>query len=298
MTPRKRRPAVRQDRWSDSRLAELGLTPVQQKILLGLGGVAALLVVGLLLTLVVQGVNGTAAGPSQLSAGSSIGQARPSEYQSWPSLKQFAPIADRNADAKPLTAEEVFATRTLKSGKQTLKLAQRQLDNSCASVLWGDELIEQVAAAGCTQAVRGLYTTTVTTSANPTATPSGTTTEPTETTGSPRATTRTTYIAQYTLLNLRDAEAANTLVTTLEALHRGGWTLPLKPDQAPFQGYSESSGHAMGHYVGLVWVARSDGADPESTDDFVTLSLTLREAEKAIYRRVVTATGGTPPATP
>ncbi|MEO3863842.1 hypothetical protein [Acrocarpospora sp. B8E8] len=293
MTPRKRRPAARPDRWSDSRLAELGLTPVQQKVLLGLGGVAALLVVGLLLTLVVQGVNGTATGPSQLSAGSSIGQARPSEYRAWPSLKQFAPIASRDADAKPLTAEEVFATRTLKSGKQTLKLAQRQLDSSCASVLWGDELLEQVAAAGCTQAVRGLYTTTVTTSAKATATP---TAEPTETTGAPGATTRTAYIAQYTLLNLRDAEAANTLVTSLEALHRGGWTLPLKPDQAPFQGYSESSGHAMGHYVGLVWIARTDGADPESTDDFITLSLTLREAEKAVYRRVVAATGATPSA--
>jgi hypothetical protein len=293
MTTRKRRPAARPDRWSESRLAELGLTPVQQKILLGLGVVVALLVVGLLLTLVVQGVNGTAAGPSQLSAGSSIGQARPSEYRSWPSLTQFAPIADRKADAKPLTAEEVFATRTLKSGKQTLKLAQRQLDNSCASALWGDELVEQVADAGCTQAVRGLFTTTVITKvtarASASATPTGAT---------PGPVTRTAYIAQYTLLNLRDAEAANALVATLEALHRGGWALPLKPDLAPFQGYSESSGHAMGHYVGLVWVARADGAEPESTDDFVTLSLTLREAEKAIYRRVVNATGGTPPATP
>ncbi|GAA0413012.1 hypothetical protein Acor_11460 [Acrocarpospora corrugata] len=267
MTTRKRRPAAREDRWSDSRLAELGLTPIQQKILLGLGGVVALLVVALLLSLAIQGINGTAAAPSPLSAGSAIGEARPAEYQSWQSLKQFAPIADRKADQKPLTAEEIFATRTLKSGKQTLRLSQRQLDGSCAEALWGEDLIELARESDCTQAVRGVFTTA-----------------------------DSAYIAQYTLFNVANAEAANTFVTTLDALHRGGWTLPLKPDVAPFSGYSEASGHAMGHYVGLVWVARADGAEPEPTDDFVTLSLTLREAEKAVYRRVVAATGVTPTA--
>ncbi|GIH26362.1 hypothetical protein Aph01nite_46720 [Acrocarpospora phusangensis] len=288
MSARKRRPAATQDRWSESRLAELGLTPVQQKVLLGLGGVAAFLVVALLLSLAVDGINGTAAAPTSISAGSALGQARPAEYQSWPSLKQFAPIADRKADAKPLTAEEIFSTRTLRSGRQALRLTQRKLDGACADALWGQELIEQVTAAGCTQAVRGLFVTTKTTgTASPSATPTAT--------GSPEPPPRVTYVAQYTLLNLRDAEAANSLVTNLEALHRGGWTLPLKPEQAAFPGYSEASGHAMGHYVGLVWVARADGAEPEPSDDFVTVNLTVREAEKAVYRRVVAATGGATP---
>ncbi len=233
-----------------------------------MGGVAGLLVVALLLIFLVDAVNGTSAAPSEAGAGSAIGQARPEDYRAWPSLKQFEPIADRTADAKPLTAEEIFNVRTVKAGKQSLKLTQRQLDADCAAVLWGEELIDQVADAGCTQAVRGLFTSS-----------------------------DGVYIAQFTLLNLADAEAANTLVTRLESLHRGGWVLPLQPDQAPFSGYTEASGHAMGHYAGLVWVGRKDGAEPETGDDFVSLNLAARESEKAVYRRVVAVTGPTPPPT-
>ena len=72
------------------------------------------------------------------------------------------------------------------------------------------------------------------------------------------------YVAQYTLLNLRDTASADALVQTLTTLHRGGWVQILETDKAvfPVGGHTEGSGHAMGHYAGLVWYGRADGADP------------------------------------
>ena len=48
----------------------------------------------------------------------------------------------------------------------------------------------------------------------------------------------------------------------------------------------------MGHYAGLVWIGRADGAEPGARDDFVSLGLTVRGAEKAVFRRVVAADPG------
>jgi hypothetical protein len=96
------------------------------------------------------------------------------------------------------------------------------------------------------------------------------------------------------MLDVAGVEAANGLVEALSTLHRGGWVVPLPSTRATFRGYTEASGHAMGHYVGLVWIGRADGAEPSARDDFVTLGLTVREVEKAVYRRVVAVTGVAP----
>ncbi|MEZ0071794.1 hypothetical protein [Planotetraspora sp. GP83] len=259
MTKRKRRSS--EERWTSPTLAEWGLTGGQQRLLVGVGSVAAVLAAALFLTFLVNAIAGGESAPTEAPP-DTLGKARPDLYQAWPSLKEFAPIADRKADGAPLTAQEVFGARTLTVGKVSLKRIGGRLDPSCANAVWGAELAGLLARAGCTQALRGLYSTA-----------------------------DGAYVAQYTMLNLADVQGANGLVESLKTLHTGGWVLPLDPAKAGFGGYSESSGQAMGHYAGLVWVARADGAEPGEKDDFVMLGLAAREAEKAIYRRVVAVAG-------
>ncbi|MCG5212474.1 hypothetical protein [Streptosporangium sp. KLBMP 9127] len=250
------------DEEDENFLARFGLNHRQER-LLKIVTVAVGIVVGAVsLTIAVASLGG-GVGTDQTSAAVGFEMPRPDSYQGWTSPKLFAPVGERTSDAKALTVKEVFATKTLKSGHVTLKLVSSRLDD-CASVAWGAALTEELAEAECTQAVRGLYTS---------------------------ADKR--YVAQYTLFNLRDTQAADGLVEAMETQHRGGWTqaLPSKKAAFPADGYTEASGHAMGHYAGLVWLAKADGADPAAGDDFVTLSLAVRGAEKAVYRRIVDITG-------
>ncbi|GAA3806979.1 hypothetical protein GCM10022226_28850 [Sphaerisporangium flaviroseum] len=251
-------------------LSERGLTQRQQRILIAVGTVVAVLLGGFGLTAIISTL-GVSTPPEQSGSADTIGLPRPAEYQAWPSLKLFAPIADRKADRAPLRAEEVFATKTLKSGKLTLKLLGRRLDDACAPAMWGGGVLAKLPETGCTQAVRGVYLS---------------------------ADRR--YIAQYTLFNMASSEAADGFVRDMATLYRGGgWVRPLESEAASFvtDGYTEASGHAMGHYAGFVWVGRADGQEPTAKDDFVSLILGARGAEKAIYRRVVAVTGSaTPPA--
>ncbi|MFC4532893.1 hypothetical protein [Sphaerisporangium dianthi] len=252
-------------------LSERGLTQRQQRLLLGAGTVVAVLVGGFGLTAVVStlGVSDPPADEGS-SAADAIGLLSPDDYQAWPSPKLFAPIGDRKADQAPLRAEEVFSVKTVRSGKLTLKLADRRLD-ACAPAMWGGSVLAKLGETGCTQAVRGLYLS---------------------------ADRR--YVAQYTLFNMADAAAAGGFVQQMSTLYRGGgWVRPLESKAAAFpqDGYSEASGHVMGHYAGFVWVARTDGQEATPKDDFVSLALGARAAEKAVYRRVVAVTGpAAPPA--
>lgn len=259
MTKRKGRPPPPEQQWGV--LAEWGLTAGQQRMLRWGGSVVAILVTALLLTVLIDRFAGGERAPVT-GAGSIIGQGRPGAYQAWPSPDEFAPIADRKADPKPLTTQEIFGARTLTAGRITLKRVAVQTDSGCLEAVWGADLTDLLAKAGCRQAVRGLYRSS-----------------------------DGAYVAQYTLFDLTDVRAANGLVDDLKTLHLGGWVLPLEQGRTAFQGYSQASGHAMGHYAGLVWVARADGAEPGERDDFVMLGLAVRGVEKALYRRIVAVTG-------
>ncbi|MET8159443.1 hypothetical protein ABZT47_23995 [Sphaerisporangium sp. NPDC005289] len=253
-------------------LSERGLTQRQQRILFGAGTVVAVLVGGFGLTAVVSNLGVSAPAAEESSAPDAIGLLSPEDYQAWPSPKLFGPIDDRKADQAPLRAEEVFPVKTVRSGTLTLKLAARRLDGACAPAVWGGGVLAKLGQTGCTQAVRGIYLS---------------------------ADRR--YVAQYTLFNMADAAAAGGFVQQMTTLYRGGgWVRPLESKGAAFpqDGYSEASGHAMGHYAGFVWVGRADGQEATPKDDFVSLALGARAAEKAIYRRVVAVTGPTaaPPA--
>ncbi|WP_084956538.1 hypothetical protein [Thermoactinospora rubra] len=263
---RRRRRAPKSD-WQFPLLTDWGLRPEQQRLLVIIASVVGVLAAAATGVALIASLGGARPEPATLSAQAAPSQDWPSDFQGWTSPKEFAPIAERGKDSRPLTAGELFGAKTLTVDKKvTLKLAGKAVEADCAAALWGRHLVEEVAKAGCTQVARGLYVS---------------------------ASRR--YVAQYTLLNLRDVRAADGLVTALKTLYRDGWVRPLPAGEAamPQRGYTQASAYAMGHYVGLVWVARADGAEPGPKDDFVSLALALRTLEKPLYRRVVAVAGPT-----
>ncbi|MFI6497631.1 hypothetical protein [Nonomuraea typhae] len=262
---RKRRRTPPSD-WQLPLLTDMGLRPEQQRLFVIIASVLGVLVVAVGLVAVVGSLgSGYLPERAATAAVGGAGTPRPNTFHGWSSPKLFEVVSDRARDAKPLTDKEVFAGKTLTGeNKLTLKLVAHDLGDACASVLWGPELQASAEAGECTQAARGLYRS-----------------------GDGR------YVAQYTLLNLRDAKAAEAMVNGLKEGYRGGWSVALQSDKAAFlpSGYTQGGGYALGHYVGLVWVGRTDGAEPTAKDDFVSLTLALRGAEKAVYRRVVAITG-------
>lgn len=264
-TTRKRRRTPPSD-WQLPLLTDWGMHPRKQRLLVIIASAVGVIAAAVCLVAVVASLgSGYLPTRSATAAAAGPGTARPESFHGWASPKLFAPITDRAKDAKPLTAKELFGSNTLKGEKKlALKLVKKELVADCATVLWGQDLVDQVAEAECTQAGRAVYVSS-----------------------------DGRYVAQYTLLNLRDGKAAGELVESLKTGYRGGWTQPLANDKAsfPVSGYSEAGAYALGHYVGLVWLGRADGADPTPKDDYVSLALTLRGAEKAIYRRVVAITG-------
>ncbi|MEU9835844.1 hypothetical protein AB0D67_30285 [Streptosporangium sp. NPDC048047] len=256
--PEKTRPENRFD--SGSRLEEWGLTPFQRRAVIAgtvLAGVAGTIVAMILIV----GSLGQDVVPERVTTAALTTRPRPDAYKGWASPKLFTPIAQSKADPEPLTVKDVFAVKTLKEGKVTLRLAATDLSSGCPATAWG-QLADRLAQGGCTQAARGLYTS---------------------------ADGR--YVAMYTLFNLRDAASADALVQGLTTAYRGGWIQAPQSGKAVFPsgGYTEGSGYAMGHYAGLAWVGRTDGAEPGPRDDFVALTLAVRGAEKAVFRRVVAA---------
>ncbi|WP_219472166.1 hypothetical protein [Nonomuraea rhizosphaerae] len=271
--PRKRRRPPRSD-WQFPILTDLGMDPKKQKLLVIGASVAGVLAAAVVLVLVITSL-GSGYTPER-RASAAILQADaslPEVYHSWSSPKLFDPIAERDKDRAPLTEKEVFGQKTLadqgksadgKKRRLTLKLAVSKVDADCAAAVWGEELLELVQGGGCNQAARGVYLSS-----------------------------DGRYIGQYTLLNLRDGKAATQVVEELKTLYRGGWARPLGTGRSGFPpgAHTEGGGYALGHYVGMVWIGRADGAAPTAKDDFVSFSLTLRGAEKAVYRRVVSITG-------
>ncbi|MFD1937721.1 MULTISPECIES: hypothetical protein [Nonomuraea] len=260
MSTRKRRRTPASD-WNLPILTDWGLKPRQQRLLVIIASIAGVLVAAVTLTTVIAALGSDARSDTQQAAGLSPEGTRPEKFEGWASPKVFAPIAERAKDAQPVTAKELFAGKTLTGAhKVTLKLAEKSVDTDCSAALWGAELIAQVGDAGCSQAARAAYTST-----------------------------DGRYLAQFTLLNLNDAKVAGELVESLKSLHRGGWVRPLAP--FPPDAYTEGGAYALGHYVALVWLSRADGAEPSPRDDFANLALTVRAAEKPLFKRVVALTG-------
>ncbi|MGV9598936.1 hypothetical protein ACWDR1_19930 [Streptosporangium sandarakinum] len=245
---------------SGSRLEEWGLTPFQRRAVVAAAVLAG--VVGTIVAVIlVVGSLGQDVVPERATTAAMVTRPRPDVYKGWASPKLFTPIAQSKADPKPLTVKDVFAARAVKEGKVTLRLTATDLGADCPGAAWG-QLADRLAQSGCTQVARGFYTS---------------------------ADGR--YVAMYALFNLRDAASADGLVQGMTTAYRGGWVKAPQSGKAVFPsgGYTEGSGYAMGHYAGLAWVGRADGAEPGPRDDFVALTLAVRGAEKAVFRRVVAA---------
>ncbi|QYC40754.1 hypothetical protein Nocox_15695 [Nonomuraea coxensis DSM 45129] len=261
---RKRRRTPPSD-WQFPVLTHMGLSPKKQKMIVivasVVGAVAALAGVAVFATSLGRYAPDRGASAALLGPDTTL----PQVFRGWNSPKLFDPLADRAKDAKALTEKEVFAQSELSVDKKLrLKLVAKRLESDCSAAFWGEGLTERISDAGCTQAARGLYLSS-----------------------------DGRYVGQYTLLNLKDGQAATELVNALDTLYRGGWARPLPSSKGSFPagGYSEAGAYALGHYVGLVWLGRVDGAEPGVKDDYVSLTLALRGAEKAVYRRVVAITG-------
>ncbi|MGW0802873.1 hypothetical protein [Nonomuraea sp. NPDC002799] len=261
---RKRRRPERSD-WQFPLLTDMGVPPRRQRMIVIIAVVIGVLLGGTGIVVVARSIGNYS--PDQRASAAVVGPdvTLPQVFQGWSSPKLFEPVTDRARDGRPLTEKEVFGQNELAVTKKLkLKLVAKQLDTDCSAALWGATLLEQMSEFGCTQVARGLY-----------------------------ASSDGHYVGQYTLLNLKDGQSASGLVESLKTLYRGGWTRPLSSSKVAFPtgGHSEAGGYALGHYVGLVWLGRVDGTEPGPKDDFVSLTLALRGAEKAVYRRVVTIAG-------
>ncbi|MGP3955097.1 hypothetical protein ACTWPT_03790 [Nonomuraea sp. 3N208] len=261
---RERRRTPRSD-WQFPLLTDWGMRPERQRLLVIIAAVVGVLASGVGLVAILGSIGDYSPERQAGAAVPDADTALPQVFRGWGSPKLFDPVADRTKDGRALTEKEVFAQSELAVTKKLkLKLVAKRLDADCSAALWGENLLEQVSEAGCTQVARGLY-----------------------------ASSDGRYVGQYTLLNLKDGQSAAGLVESLRTLYRGGWARPLTSSKGAFPagGYSEAGGYALGHYVGLVWLGRIDGTEPGAKDDFVSLALALRGAEKAVYRRVVSITG-------
>ncbi|GAB2817862.1 hypothetical protein GCM10022221_14630 [Actinocorallia aurea] len=181
----------------------------------------------------------------------------PESYSSSPSTEVFELIETRALDPEPLTADEMFPKGSLEDDTTGAKIVRRSAveDADCADAIWGEGLAERLGEAGCSQAVRGLYTDT-----------------------------KKGFAAVVAVYNLTDAEAANDAV---EAFGAGTAGFVRVPDDAPEffgQGFGMARGIAMGHYALITWVQRTDGTGDERSAALLSVLVTAAEAD-AIYGR-------------
>ncbi|MCW2946234.1 MAG: hypothetical protein JWR24_2951 [Actinoallomurus sp.] len=217
-------------------------------------GVVMLVAVIVAAALVVLGDGGhKAAAPTAppVAAGGPV----PSAYSQAPSTPVFEPIGKRSADARPLTADEVFGTKTIvdADSKASLKLAASKIDAQCTAAVWGGGLAGQLQRAGCTQATRGVYTDKH-------------------------------FAAMVTIFNLADSSSADRLVAAADPKSGNGFALPLTTARPFGQAFSIARGLAMGHYAVITWVQRADGTGDEKDTGLLSLLVTAGRPGAVLLR--------------
>ncbi|RCV49332.1 hypothetical protein DEF23_12825 [Marinitenerispora sediminis] len=235
--------------------------------LLGLFGVALVALLGVLgYQLVVAPADEAGGAATQIVAppeGHSTLQ--PELFHAQPQQEIFAPIAERPEGAEPLTVEQVFnSAEKLKLSSFELTLRDSEVTDTCTAVVWGDDLAQALADGSCTSAARGVYRDE-----------------------------NDVYVAQFTLFDLADAEAAAAVSEELDPQAMPGFVLPMD-DEIPglHEGYSQATSQVMGHYLAVFWVARADGADPKDDESMATLNVVAMDAAVSVYEQVSAATEG------
>ncbi|MFG2000162.1 hypothetical protein ACGFNU_13520 [Spirillospora sp. NPDC048911] len=186
----------------------------------------------------------------------------PASYSSSPSADAYTGIAQRSADAKPLTAAELFpssaSTISLPSGKAKLTLKGKRLDGDCAPAVWGKSVGAALAEGGCTQAARTLY-----------------------------ADTKKKYALAVTVFNLASADDSDRIVKRLGDGRGGGFVRPLtaaSPLDKFGQGFGMARGLAMGHFVVVSWAQHLDGSGDEQDEDLLSLLIEGGKAPAVLGR--------------
>ncbi|GAA3727235.1 hypothetical protein HDA32_003657 [Spinactinospora alkalitolerans] len=184
---------------------------------------------------------------------------QPDLYHAQEQQEIFDPIVQRPEDGEPLTEEEVFdSAEKLKLDDFELTLRESEVTDACTGVVWGDEIAQTLADGSCASAARGVYRDA-----------------------------DETYVAQFTLFDLADADAS---AAASEALGPGtapGFVLPLNTEIDGLQkGYSQATSQVMGHYLAVFWVARTDGGEPEDDDSMATLNVVAMDAAVSVYEKV------------
>ncbi|WP_046471665.1 hypothetical protein [Allosalinactinospora lopnorensis] len=174
----------------------------------------------------------------------------------------FEPIATRPGGAEPLTEEKVFGNaEELELDDLELTLRDSQVTDTCTSLVWGEELAETLADGSCTSAASGVYQ------------------DPDD-----------DYVAQFTLFDLEDQEAANRVAQAVDPTDHTtepGFLLPQDTEiQGLREGYSQATTQVMGHYLAVYWVARADGGEPGDDTTMATLNVVAMSASVAVYEEV------------
>jgi hypothetical protein len=233
--------------------------------LLGLCGTALVALLGVLvyqLVLVPGGVAGNGAG-AIVEPPEGHSTLIPELYQGETENNEvFAPISERPADAEPMAQEQVFGpAEKLELGETQLLLADSETTDTCTAMVWGDGVAQALADNGCTSAARGVYH------------------DPEK-----------EYVAQFTLFDLADAEAAGSVAAALDPTDptsAPGFLLPMEDGvEGLHTGYSQATSQVMGHYLAVYWVARSDGGAPGDDETMATLNVVAMNASRWVYQQV------------
>ena len=174
----------------------------------------------------------------------------------------FAPIAQRPDDAAPLTEKEVFGpAEKLELDDFELLLKDSEATDTCTALVWGEELAQSLADGSCTSAARGVYQDK-----------------------------KEKYVAQFTLFDLADTEAAQASAQALDPTDHtteSGFVLPLDESITGLhEGYSQATAQVMGHYLAVYWVARADGGQPAEDETMAALNVVAMDASVWVYQEV------------
>ncbi|WP_159942208.1 MULTISPECIES: hypothetical protein [unclassified Nocardiopsis] len=238
-------------------------------VLLGAFSIALVVLLGLLSYQLFAGPGGTVAGGDEAVVAPPEGHSTltPELYLSEPNREDvFGPIGERPADAEPMSEDTVFGS-VEEIGLDDMKLELRQgtVTDSCTSLVWGQDLGQSLIDANCVQAASGLYTDA-----------------------------DEKYVAQFTLFDLANAEAAAEVERALDpanAENGAGFLLTQTGEEVPGlqDGYSQANAQVMGHYLAVYWVAETDGSPPGDNTDMATLSVAAMNASRYVYEEVVAA---------
>ncbi|MBO2449769.1 hypothetical protein J4573_21895 [Actinomadura barringtoniae] len=238
----------------------------RSKLLYAGAAAVALVAIIAVAVVVLTGGGGDDKGKAPAAAADNGTKASPTAYTPQLAEKSMAKLAARTADARPVTAGEVFTAdaKSVKYRKFTFALAGSQLSTDCKAVTWGTRLQGDLATAGCTQILRGAYVSS-----------------------------DKSHVGQWMAINLSGQDGANQIVRDLDPNTQAGFVLPLKAEGMPAfgTGFSAAYAQAYGHYVVVTWVQRAGGATPSSLNEMIDASLAIDKPTDFVWGRLEMADG-------